>query len=172
MHTYFLHLWRPITICIAGVIGDHLCVLCSRACSVVKKPFCLSFFSKNVDCVWEDKTCIPFFFMKTNHHLQYKCHWGSLVCFVYSDMFYRQKTLFPCVFQEKLYQISANETKLLNDCVWEDKTCMPISFMETNQRLYYKCHWGSFLCFVFSHMFCRQKTFLPFVLGKTSSNKC
>ena len=41
-HAYLFALWGPITNCITSVIGDHLCVLSSRTCSVVKKPFCLS----------------------------------------------------------------------------------------------------------------------------------
>ena len=50
--------------------------------------------------------------------------------------------------------------------VWEDKTRTYIPFMETNHHLYYKCHWGSFVFFVFSHMFCRQKTLLYFVFRR------
>ena len=60
----------------------------------------------------------------------------------------------------------------------EDKTCIPISFMETNHHLYYKCHWGSFvttcitsvigdhLCVLCTRTCCRQKTLLPFVFRK------
>ena len=36
----------PITTC-TNVIGDHLCVLCSRTCCVVKKAFYLSLVRKN-----------------------------------------------------------------------------------------------------------------------------
>ena len=36
-------------------------------------------------------------------------------------------------FWEKLNQISANETTLLNDCVWGDKTYIPFSIIDKNQ---------------------------------------
>ena len=76
------------------------------------------------------------------------------------------KNYFAFHFKEKLHQISANETKLLIDIVREDKTCIPISIMETNNHLHYKCHWEWLVYFVFSHMFCLLKTVLPFVLRK------
>ena len=60
------------------------------------------------------------------------------------------KNAFAFRFEEKIYQMSANETFLLND-----ETCVPFSIMEINQHLYYKCRLGSFVCFVFSHISCR-----------------
>ena len=41
-----------------------------------------------------------------------------------------------------------------------------ISIMETNHHLHNKCHWESFVCFVFSQMFCLLKTHLPLVFRK------
>ena len=104
--------------------------------------------------------------METNCHLHYKCRWGSFVCFVFSRMFCRQNPILHYIFRKKLHDISSNETLILtNDCVWEAITCIPIFLMETNHYLH-RYHWGSFVCFVFLHMFC-QNPLLPFVFRKS-----
>ena len=103
-------------------------------------------------CVGREK-CIPFPIMETNHHLYYKCHWGSFVCFVFSHMFCRQKTLLPFIIRKNF------------DCMCEKKICIPLSIMKTNHHLHW-CHWWSFMCFVFSHMICPQKTLFSFVFRR------
>ena len=42
-HACLFPFWRPITIYITGVIGDHLCVLCTRTCFSLKIDYKQSF---------------------------------------------------------------------------------------------------------------------------------
>ena len=106
MHTFFHYGDQsPLALVSLGII----CVFCVLAHVLSSKTLLPFVFRKTFDCVWEEKTCIPFSIMKTNHHLHW-CHWGSFVCLVFSYMFCRHKTFLPFVFQEKLRQINANET--------------------------------------------------------------
>ena len=116
--------------------------------------------------MWEDKTCIPISIMETNHHLPYKCHCEWFVCFVFSHMFCHQKILLPLVFRRNFIKSVLMKLSYLMIVCVEEKTCIPFSIMETNYHLHYKCHWGSFVCFVFLQMFCRQKPFCLSFLGK------
>ena len=114
--------------------------------------------------VWEDKTRTYIPFMETNHLLYYKCHWGSFVFFVFSHMFFRQKTLLYFVFRRNFIKFVLMKLSYIMIVGGRRKHAY-LSPYGDQLPFALQVSLRSFVCFVFSHMFCRQKTFLPFVFS-------